>query len=69
MCSNTAGALAASKRVGMTTTRPDKYGRYLADVFSKKDEVGGKEAEMQEVVDEGGFVNKAIVEEGYGRWW
>ena len=45
--------------VGVTTTKPDKYDRYLADIFYLRGEQDG-----QRVIDEGAFLNRELVRQG-----
>ncbi len=50
--------------VGVTTTKPDKYDRYLADVFYLVGEDDG-----QTVFGEGVYLNKALYEAGLADWF
>ena len=52
-------ALEGLPLVVVTTTRPDKYGRYLADLFYLS---GGETADV--VLDKGRFLNRQLVEVG-----
>ena len=54
-----ARALEGLKAVAVTTTKPDKYDRYLADLFYLR-EADGPEA----VLREGTFLNRALLEAG-----
>lgn len=50
--------------VGVTTTKPDKYDRYLADVFYLAGENDG-----QRVFGEGVYLNKALYDAGLADWF
>ncbi|MBT4138370.1 MAG: hypothetical protein HOE48_10655, partial [Candidatus Latescibacteria bacterium] len=57
-------ALMDAEFVGVTTTKPDKYDRYLADVFYL-----GKAGDGQTVLTDGVFLNKALYDAGLAAWF
>jgi endonuclease YncB( thermonuclease family) len=57
-------ALGAVSFVVVTTTKPDKYDRYLADVFYLPNEEDG-----QTVLEDGVFLNRALHEAGLVSWF
>ena len=57
-----AGALNGLPFVAVTTTKPDKYDRYLADLFYLKE---AKNPEV--VVEEGIFLNRALMDAGLAK--
>ena len=56
--------LLAAQPFVITTTKVDLYDRYLTDVF-----VLPGERDLQRVADEGRFVNRELIEDGYARRW
>jgi endonuclease YncB( thermonuclease family) len=54
-----AGALRDAPSIAVKTTRPDKYGRYLADIYYLSGERDG-----QAIVDNGVFLNGELLERG-----
>jgi endonuclease YncB( thermonuclease family) len=50
--------------VAVTTTKPDKYDRYLADVFYLANEEDG-----QTMLVDGVFLNKALYDAGFAAWF
>ena len=51
--------LSGTARIVLSTYRPDKYGRYLADLFYLE---GSKS--VRRILREGCFLNGALLEEG-----
>jgi len=58
------GILEEADEFVVTTTKVDLYDRYLTDIF-----VAPGEEDMQAVADEGRYVNRELIEEGFARRW
>ena len=56
--------LLAAEPFVITTTQIDLYDRYLTDVF-----VRPGEQDLEKVLNEGRFLNRELVEQGYARRW
>jgi endonuclease YncB( thermonuclease family) len=49
--------------IGVTTFRPDKYGRYLADLFIPPPDASSP----QDIIDRGEYLNRALIDAGHAR--
>ena len=58
------GILEEADEFVVTTTKVDLYDRYLTDIF-----VAPGEADMQAVANEGRYINRELIEEGFARRW
>ena len=55
-------ALAINEWIGITTTKPDAYDRYLVDVF-----IPNNNDRDQVIIDRGRYLNKMLVDEGLAK--
>ena len=57
-----ASRLSENTSVAVTTTKPDKYDRYLADLFYRPGKGAG-----EDVLGNGRFLNRELLRKGYAR--